>query len=239
MQMRTTVDSQHSKKLNGRISILPKISASLSAFKKSAQFINSFLRYRFWGLLNQKAMAIFNAATQEKLNQLFAFLNLYQHAKNAYSNCSFLRYSQFYEFCNQTGHTHFWPCQPKNILISLYFFPICINMQKTVYSICSFFRLNFRDPLTDWPHPFLTMSTKKYFNQLVFFSNLYQHAKNSLFHLFILQIKFQRPLNRLVTPIFDYVYSQNFQLPFNLHEFVPVSKKIVNFIISFLRYGQF
>ena len=40
---------------------------------------------------------------------------------------------------------------------------------------------NFRVPRLDWPHPFLTMPTKKIFDQLLIFVNLYQHAKNLLF----------------------------------------------------------
>ena len=37
---------------------------------------------------------------------------------------------------------------------------------------------NFRVPRADWPHPFLTMPTQKYFDELLIFVNLYQHAKN-------------------------------------------------------------
>ena len=40
---------------------------------------------------------------------------------------------------------------------------------------------NFRVPRLDWPHPFLTMPTKKIFDQLLIFVNRYQHAKNLLF----------------------------------------------------------
>ena len=37
---------------------------------------------------------------------------------------------------------------------------------------------NFRVPWPDWPHPFFTMSSQKFFDQLLIFVNLYQHAKN-------------------------------------------------------------
>ena len=33
-------------------------------------------------------------------------------------------------FHDQTGHTHFWPCPPKNFFINFWFMWICIKMQK-------------------------------------------------------------------------------------------------------------
>ena len=45
------------------------------------------------------------------------------------------------------------------------------------------------------------------FEQLLIFVNLYQHAKNQLFQLFILQFRqFQEPTTKLITPLFDYMF---------------------------------
>ena len=57
------------------------------AFEKLAQFINSFLTYRqkILGYHELKWLwSFFTTPTQELLNQLMAFLNLYQHAKNQF-----------------------------------------------------------------------------------------------------------------------------------------------------------
>ena len=48
-------------------------------------------------------------------------------------------------------------------------------------------RVNFEFSWPDWPHPFLTMSTPNIFNHHLICLNLYQHAKNQLFHQFILR----------------------------------------------------
>ena len=37
---------------------------------------------------------------------------------------------------------------------------------------------NFRATWPNWPHPFLTMPTQNYFDQLLIWVNLHQHAKN-------------------------------------------------------------
>ena len=49
--------------------------------------------------------------------------------KSVYSICLFWNKS-ILESCDQTGHTHFWPCRPKEFVISFRFLWICINMQK-------------------------------------------------------------------------------------------------------------
>ena len=36
----------------------------------------------------------------------------------------------------------------------------------------------FRVPSPDWPHPFLTLPTQNFFNQLSIFMNLYQYPEN-------------------------------------------------------------
>ena len=40
--------------------------------------------------------------------------------------------------------------------------------------------VNFGVLQSDWPHPFLTIPTQKFFNQLLIYVNLYQHAKNKV-----------------------------------------------------------
>ena len=50
--------------------------------------------------------------------------------------------------------------------------------------------VNFRVLWPDWSHPFLPMPTKNFFDQLLIFVNLYQHAKKiSLLHLSIIEIQ--------------------------------------------------
>ena len=50
---------------------------------------------------------------------------------------------------------------------------------------------NFRFLQSEWAHPFMTFITtpiKIFFNQVLISMNLYQHAKNQAFHLFVLEM---------------------------------------------------
>ena len=190
--------------------------------------------------MNSKAKVFLTKPTQKSSDQLLAFTNFYQHAK--------------YQFIPSV---HFWD------------------------------RVNLEFSWPDWPHPFLTMSTPNIFNHPLICLNLYQHAKNQLFHQFIFEIlsildfcyqtghthfwpcppksvwsafnfcecinmhktsystssffecrEFLNPFTRLATLIFDHAHPQNFPSFFNLREFVPVCKKTVNSICSFLKYIQ-
>ena len=40
----------------------------------------------------------------------------------------------------------------------------------------------------------------------------------------------------MTTPTFYHAHTKNFQLPFNLYDFVPACKKLGNFLCLFLRY---
>ena len=60
---------------------------------------------------------------------------------------------------------------------------------RFIWSVYFWDTVNFRVPWPDKPHPFLTMPTQKFFDQLLIFVNLYQHAKKQFFHLFILEIQ--------------------------------------------------
>ena len=51
--------------------------------------------------------------TQKSLNQLLAFLNLYQHAKNQFIPSVCYKIHSSLESCDHSGHTCFWPCPPK------------------------------------------------------------------------------------------------------------------------------
>ena len=69
------------------------------------------------------------------------------------------------------GYIHFWPCPPKNNWKSFYFSWVCTSMQK----ISSFhlFIIEIQPilescPWPDWLHPFLIMSTQKYFDTLFY-----------------------------------------------------------------------
>ena len=50
-----------------------------------------------------------------------------------------------------------------------------------ISSVHSSDTVNFKVPLHDWPHPFLTIPTPKTFKSI--FMKLYQHAKNKLIPL--------------------------------------------------------
>ena len=139
-------------------------SSSPSAFKKSAQFIYSFLSTAdirvSW---TNRPRPFLTMLIQKSLNQLLAFLNLYQH---------------------------------------------------------------FKVPWPDWPYSLLTLLCEKNFDLHLIFVNLYQHAKNQLFHLLILQIhSVLEPCHQIAHTHFWPCHPQNFQSPFNLHEFVPACKK--------------
>ena len=54
------------------------------------------------------------------------------------------------------NHAHSWPHPPKN----------------------QWAKVNFRVPLPNWPHLFLTMSIQKYLVNILIYVNLYEHAKN-------------------------------------------------------------
>ena len=57
--------------------------------------------------------------TQKFVKYLLAFLNLQQHAKKISSFHQFtLEIQSIFESCDQTGHTHFWPCPTKYFLIN-------------------------------------------------------------------------------------------------------------------------
>ena len=68
------------------------------------------------------------------------------------------------------------------------FVPACI---KSVYSICSFWdKVNFRVLWPDWHiHFWSCLPKKKFWSAFNFSESVHQHAKNQLFHLFILQIQ--------------------------------------------------
>ena len=122
-------------------------------------------------------MPSLNRPTQKSLNQLSVFLNLYQQAKKQYA-----RDSQILVSHDQTGHVHFWLWLPKKFWSVFNFCESVSKCKKLVYSICPFFRYSqFKVPLHDWPHPFLTMPTSKTLKLI--FKKLYQHAKNKLIPL--------------------------------------------------------
>ena len=54
--------------------------------------------------------------------------------------------------------------------------------------------------------------------------------------LFFRYSQFQSTVTKRATPIFYFAHPKHFQLSFNLHEFIPASKKSGNSICLFLRY---
>ena len=72
------------------------------------------------------------------------------------------------------------------------------------------------------------MPTQKTFDQFLIFVNLYQHAKNLLFHLFICRyINFTVPSPDWPHPVLTIPTFKIFLKLSNLHEFVPACKKHV------------
>ena len=75
---------------------------------------------------------------------------------------------------------HFWPCPPKNRWNNFYLSWLCTSMQKII-SIYWFILeiLSILDScyLTGHAH-FLTMSTQRFFDQLLIYVTLYQHARH-------------------------------------------------------------
>ena len=57
-------------------------------------------------------------------------------------------------------------------------------MQKIVHSIYSFLRYSqFLSPVNRLATPFLTLTTQKYFDQVLIYVNLYEHAQNQAISL--------------------------------------------------------
>ena len=71
------------------------------------------------------------------------------------------------ESCNQTGHTHFWPCPSKNFLINFYlckFVPIC---KKSGHFIDSLWRYGWLKNLAIcWLITFWLISQEHQFSQI-------------------------------------------------------------------------
>ena len=90
-----------------------------------------------------------------------------------------LKIEQILESRKLNGHAHFWPADP-NIIESTFSFPGFAPTWKNQLIIYIPFwdTVNFRVPWVDWSRSFLTMSTQKYFVQVIIYVNLYQIAKN-------------------------------------------------------------
>ena len=66
------------------------------------------------------------------------------------------------------------------------------------------------------------MPTQKSFDQILISVDLYQHAKNQLFHRSLFRdSQFWSPVTRMAALIFNNSYIKNFLAPFDLHQFVP------------------
>ena len=85
----------------------------VSTLKKSAHFINSFLRQiLYFRFPRPKRPFTFLNTTQKLLKKLLAFLNLYQHSKNQFIKL-ILEIQPILESWDQSGHTHSWPRSPQ------------------------------------------------------------------------------------------------------------------------------
>ena len=104
--------------------------------------MNLFLRYsNFRTLLTKRPLPFLNRPAQKSWNQLFPFLNLYQHSKNlVYSIYSFLRYSQFWSPVIRLPTPILDHARLINFLLAFIFCESLSTCKKSVYSICPFFR---------------------------------------------------------------------------------------------------
>ena len=110
-------------------------------------------------LETKRSWPFLTMSTQKSLNQLSAFLNLYQHAKyKVYSICSCLRESQFENPVTRLPTHIFDHAHPKNFLISYLhakyqFIPSVHSSHSQFYS--SVTRL--ATPIFDQAHPKICM----------------------------------------------------------------------------------
>ena len=116
---------------------------SLSAFKKSTWFINSFLKYsRFYELKGSYELKGFDLAHPKITELTFSFpefVPVYMQKLTLFYLFIF-EIQLILEPCDQTGHTHFWPCPFKKNLSAFDFWESVSTCTKSIYPICSFSR---------------------------------------------------------------------------------------------------
>ena len=121
-------------------------------------------------------------STPKSLNQLLAFLDLYQHEKITLFHLFIFEIQSILESRDQTAAPIFdlAPPSPPQKNNQLLIFDIMYQHVKNQFipSVHSSVTVNFRIPSPGWAHPFLTMLTPKIFNHLLIWVKLYQHAKN-------------------------------------------------------------
>ena len=117
------------------------------------------------------------------MNQLLAFFNLCQLAKNRFSPS--VHSSDKVNFGVPSPN---WSLPVFTMLTPKIFshLLICVNLcqhaeNQLIPFVHSGETVNFRVQRQDWPQPFLTKSNQKFFDQLKTFVNLYQHANNYSF----------------------------------------------------------
>ena len=108
------------------------------------------------------------------MNQFFAFLNLYQHAKN-----SMLETANFRASWPDWSRLFLTMPIQKNFDQLLIFVNLYQHVKNQfILSVHCSDAVNFKVPSHDWSHLFLTMPTPKFFKLI--FMKLYQHANNKL-----------------------------------------------------------
>ena len=125
-------------------------------------------------LWTKRSLPSLTRPTQKSLNQLLAFLNLYEHTKNQYATEANFRVSWLdwpYPFLTSPTQKNF-----DQLLIFVNLYQHAKN--QFIPSVHSSDKVNFKVPSHDWPHPFLTMPTPETFKLI--FTKLYQYAKNKL-----------------------------------------------------------
>ena len=93
-------------------------------------------------------------------------------------------------------------------------------------------KVNFRILWPDWPHPFLTMSfhSQIFFDQLLIYVNLYQHARNRLFFIDLLwRYDFQTFWSVFLEPTFSQILDlcSNTTNHVNVHFRINSMKKLL------------
>ena len=190
---------------------------------------------------NKKQWPFLTTPTQKSLNQLSAFLNLYQHEKIILFHLFIFEIQSILESCDQTGHTHFWQMPTQRFSDQLLIFVIMYQHAKNQFISFahSSDKVNFRVLPPDWPHPFLTIFTPKFFNHILIFVKLYQHEKGQLIpsvHSWDIILESH---TILASPILVHEQTKNFRSTISFCDFVSTCKKWACFIDLFWRNNWF
>ena len=164
-------DHTHPKIIESTFSFLELV----PAYKKSVYSICSFLRYSHFRVpWPDRQHQFLTMPTHKTFYHFWIFANLYQHAKIQFTPSVYSLDTVNFRY------NHFWPSPPPKFSNIFKHAKICTSMQKIGYF--HLFILDIKSLLEstdqiDYTH-ILILIYQKTFEQLLFFVNLYQYAKN-------------------------------------------------------------